>query len=635
MRIGRCRTANRAPPISTVARIRARRRRRIFSRFACAASRSSSRELRAWVAIDPQPALGDGPAQRDSVRRQRYLRDLAPCLPAMARPSIRATRTESRCAAGLPTAPRRRRAARQDANHALRFLRPGAHAQSPRFPATPREAVRRARRLRSPPEWSRSPSAARLSAAYFVPRRFAASAASSRVSACCPSKALCLFRALARYGRILHADRRRYEGALFARLRRRLRRGPAIAPPSSASRALRARAPLAAIDRLRAAGIVDRGTRSARRLGAASRLPRASSISTRAPARIALDTRSSASGSAPELAALIRERAGSSRRKNTRAARAHVEQMRGEISSLFWDYPASSPLPPVPPRPASPPPATPPPTRLDCPRRPRDFSVRSPWRAHRSASNSPRRGDATTRWSRSPRNSNRCSAPGLTHAHPRRCALQLRSASRLRGVDPMPAPRPAAPVTPPFSRPIAQRTCAVPWRDLRPRSLPNGPSAPAYKRSRSSGVWTRTTIWKKGRSWFARIRSSISRPGHQNADGVRYRIFDPSAGILRCFACHSTGPVTLCPTKPSSPPNSAYGVNHVTDPAAAHVRDPAHVKPRNPGKFTAARSIDSAAIAIASPPPPTKLPISPTRGMPATNPSCSLPANASGRAPAS
>ena len=34
-------------------------------------------------------------------------------------------------------------------------------------------------------------------------------------------------------------------------------------------------------------------------------------------------------------------------------------------------------------------------------------------------------------------------------------------------------------------------------------------------------------------------------PGHRSAAGERYRTFDPGAAILKCFQCHSTGPLQL------------------------------------------------------------------------------------------
>jgi hypothetical protein len=94
---------------------------------------------------------------------------------------------------------------------------------------------------------------------------------------------------------------------------------------------------------------------------------------------------------------------------------------------------------------------------------------------------------------------------------------------------------------------------------------------------------------EEGRSWFRESDSFDITPGHQNTDGIRYRIFDPSAGILRCFACHSTGPVTLDASESIVPAELGVRCESCHGPAADHVRDPAHVKPRNPGKFTAAR----------------------------------------------
>ncbi|MBI4904450.1 MAG: hypothetical protein HY820_12485 [Acidobacteria bacterium] len=44
-----------------------------------------------------------------------------------------------------------------------------------------------------------------------------------------------------------------------------------------------------------------------------------------------------------------------------------------------------------------------------------------------------------------------------------------------------------------------------------------------------------------GLSWYAASKSAGLTPGHRSPRGERYRIFDPSAAILRCFACHSTG----------------------------------------------------------------------------------------------
>ena len=39
--------------------------------------------------------------------------------------------------------------------------------------------------------------------------------------------------------------------------------------------------------------------------------------------------------------------------------------------------------------------------------------------------------------------------------------------------------------------------------------------------------------------------TKLLTPGHRDSKGVRYRITDPDSKILRCFQCHSTGPLTL------------------------------------------------------------------------------------------
>src|SRR5947209_9685667 len=49
------------------------------------------------------------------------------------------------------------------------------------------------------------------------------------------------------------------------------------------------------------------------------------------------------------------------------------------------------------------------------------------------------------------------------------------------------------------------------------------------------------------RSWFRRLDAYGPTPASASSTGTRYRVFDPQAGILRCFACHSTGPLSFAP----------------------------------------------------------------------------------------
>jgi hypothetical protein len=46
-----------------------------------------------------------------------------------------------------------------------------------------------------------------------------------------------------------------------------------------------------------------------------------------------------------------------------------------------------------------------------------------------------------------------------------------------------------------------------------------------------------------GLSRYTRGGKEALTPGHTTTAGVDYKVFDPGAQILRCFQCHSTGPV--------------------------------------------------------------------------------------------
>jgi hypothetical protein len=97
------------------------------------------------------------------------------------------------------------------------------------------------------------------------------------------------------------------------------------------------------------------------------------------------------------------------------------------------------------------------------------------------------------------------------------------------------------------------------------------------------------TYLEEGLSWYRKSNSLAMTPGHSDTSGVRFRLFDPAAGILRCFACHSTGPVTLSATEEIVPAELGVRCESCHGPASDHVRDPARHKPVNPGKFSAAR----------------------------------------------
>ena len=160
---------------------RARRRRSTCFRSACAASPSwTPKCARGWKSRRRLP-LGDGPAQRHSVRRERHLRD-ARHGHRIRLAAVRRAERRSRCSGDRRAATRRRRAARQDAHHGVRLLRPRARRAIRDCPATLRAAVPRDRRPRWRPGWSRSRWARRRWARCCGRRRTAASAVSSPAS---------------------------------------------------------------------------------------------------------------------------------------------------------------------------------------------------------------------------------------------------------------------------------------------------------------------------------------------------------------------------------------------------------------------------------------------------------------------
>lgn len=143
------------------------------------------------------------------------------------------------------------------------------------------------------------------------------------------------------------------------------------------------------------------------------------------------------------------------------------------------------------------------------------------------------------------------------------------------------------------------------WRKRSRRSRASGLSARASRRSRyvrhAPGA---DHYLEDGEGWYRRLNGYARTPGARTAAGTKYQLLDPSAGLLRCFACHSTGPVSLAADDaivPSARLDAVLlsGVIHhlphelgvrceaCHGPAAAHVRDPAHVHPLNPGRLPA------------------------------------------------
>lgn len=68
-----------------------------------------------------------------------------------------------------------------------------------------------------------------------------------------------------------------------------------------------------------------------------------------------------------------------------------------------------------------------------------------------------------------------------------------------------------------------------------------------------------------GQTWYRELNGYGLTPGHRNPDGVAFRLFDPDARILRCFACHSPWAKAIA----SFPTNWACAARCATAPEAS------------------------------------------------------------------
>jgi hypothetical protein len=97
---------------------------------------------------------------------------------------------------------------------------------------------------------------------------------------------------------------------------------------------------------------------------------------------------------------------------------------------------------------------------------------------------------------------------------------------------------------------------------------------------------------EEGKSWYRKLNGYGPTPGAATPAGTIYRLFDPSGNILRCFSCHSTGPLALAADDAIMPHEPGVRCEACHGPAAAHIRLPAQFHPDNPGRLAADRLND-------------------------------------------
>jgi Zn finger protein HypA/HybF involved in hydrogenase expression len=94
------------------------------------------------------------------------------------------------------------------------------------------------------------------------------------------------------------------------------------------------------------------------------------------------------------------------------------------------------------------------------------------------------------------------------------------------------------------------------------------------------------TIAEHGRTYYRATNALGITPGHTNSSDVVYRTFDPVATALRCFRCHSTGPITLAENFQVQPKELGVRCESCHGPGRAHAESDGAAAIQNPKRLT-------------------------------------------------
>jgi len=97
----------------------------------------------------------------------------------------------------------------------------------------------------------------------------------------------------------------------------------------------------------------------------------------------------------------------------------------------------------------------------------------------------------------------------------------------------------------------------------------------------------RFTYRELGETWYRTLNGFARTPGHKSDGGVAFRTFDPAGRVLRCFSCHSTGPVTLGKQEAVLPYELGVRCEVCHGPGSGHARDPSANRLRTPAQMSA------------------------------------------------
>jgi tetratricopeptide (TPR) repeat protein len=128
------------------------------------------------------------------------------------------------------------------------------------------------------------------------------------------------------------------------------------------------------------------------------------------------------------------------------------------------------------------------------------------------------------------------------------------------------------------------------------RALPTDPG-PGSRADWGFGAGVKATTWvsqtgeetiaEHGLSYYAASKSLALTPGHATNTDLEYRTFDAKESALRCFRCHSTGPLTLTSNFRVQPSEPGVHCESCHGPGRAHAESAGRKAIQNPKRLTA------------------------------------------------
>ncbi|HXJ43155.1 MAG TPA: multiheme c-type cytochrome, partial [Bryobacteraceae bacterium] len=105
---------------------------------------------------------------------------------------------------------------------------------------------------------------------------------------------------------------------------------------------------------------------------------------------------------------------------------------------------------------------------------------------------------------------------------------------------------------------------------------PGGQGYWAFGAGQKATTWVTQTgdqsVVEHGLSYFSSTKTMALTPGHDTPTDIVYRTFDPVGTALRCFRCHSTGPVSLAAGYKVQPNELGIRCEACHGPGTSHIQ---------------------------------------------------------------